>query len=213
MQCREFRNQHELWMEGEPSAEAAAHLNVCADCRSLVADLRAIETAAVDFAEAEPPAHLWTSLRNQLQAEGLIRETVAAETVSTWSLAGFFASLQSPALAGAYLALVLAVAGLFAWHGNVSAPTVAVQPTVTMPAHLQTVSDNRESVANMHEHNPMVRDSYQKNLEIVDNFIALCEKSVHDEPGNAAAREYLYGAYRQKAELLASVTERGAMGD
>lgn len=213
MQCQEFRNQHELWMEGEPSADAAAHLKICADCRSLLADLKAIETAAVDLAEAEPPAQLWAALRVQMEAAGLIREAVPAAALSRWSLASFFASLQSPALAGAYLALVLVVAGLYAWQRNDSATNVALQPAVSMPAHLKTVSEDQKAVADMHEHDPAVRDSYQRNLEIVDNFIALCEKSVHDEPGNEAVREYLYGAYRQKAELLASVNERGAMGD
>jgi hypothetical protein len=49
-------------------------------------------------------------------------------------------------------------------------------------------------------------------LQIVDNFIALCEKSVHEQPDNQMAREYLYGAYQQKAELLATATNRSMPG-
>jgi hypothetical protein len=41
----------------------------------------------------------------------------------------------------------------------------------------------------------------------------MCEKSVREEPQNDVAREYLYGAYQQKAELLAMMVERGALGD
>ena len=51
--------------------------------------------------------------------------------------------------------------------------------------------------------------SLHENLAIVDNYIALCEKSVREEPENEVAREYLYQAYQQKADLLAQMTERG----
>ena len=54
--------------------------------------------------------------------------------------------------------------------------------------------------------------SLQKNLAIVDNYIALCEKSVLDEPENEVARDYLYDAYQQKADLLAQISERGGDG-
>jgi hypothetical protein len=37
----------------------------------------------------------------------------------------------------------------------------------------------------------------------------LCEKSVHEEPENEVARDYLYEAYQQKADLLAQLNERG----
>jgi hypothetical protein len=37
----------------------------------------------------------------------------------------------------------------------------------------------------------------------------LCEKSVREDPQNEIARDYLYEAYRQKADLLAQMSERG----
>jgi hypothetical protein len=37
----------------------------------------------------------------------------------------------------------------------------------------------------------------------------MCEKSVREEPENELARDYLYGAYQQKADLLAEMSERG----
>ena len=51
--------------------------------------------------------------------------------------------------------------------------------------------------------------SLSHNLAIVDNYIALCEKSVREEPENGLARDYLYQAYQQKVDLLAQMTERG----
>jgi hypothetical protein len=57
-----------------------------------------------------------------------------------------------------------------------------------------------------------VTDSIRRNLQIVDNFIAICEKSVREQPDNQMAREYLYGAYQQKAELLATAMNRSLPG-
>jgi hypothetical protein len=39
----------------------------------------------------------------------------------------------------------------------------------------------------------------------------LCEQSVRDNPDNPIAREYLYGAYQQKATLLAAAIDRSTM--
>jgi hypothetical protein len=57
--------------------------------------------------------------------------------------------------------------------------------------------------------NPAVTASLRQNLAIVDNYILLCEKSVQEEPQNEVARDYLYEAYQQKADLLAQIGERG----
>ena len=70
----------------------------------------------------------------------------------------------------------------------------------------------RDSVSAMAESDPVVTASLHDNLAIVDNYIALCEKSVREEPENEIARDYLYEAYEQKADLLAQMTERGVNG-
>jgi hypothetical protein len=50
--------------------------------------------------------------------------------------------------------------------------------------------------------------SLRQNLDIVDHFIADCEQRVKEEPRDDLAREYLSGAYQQKAELLSAMMER-----
>lgn len=50
--------------------------------------------------------------------------------------------------------------------------------------------------------------SLRQNLDIVDKFIADCEQRVKEEPRDDLAREYLTGAYQQKAELLSTMMER-----
>src|SRR5215467_5089824 len=85
MQCKEV----EVVLEQEgwtPVPEAArAHLAGCGSCQSLVADLTAIvATAHLLPAEVEPPARVWTSLRAQMEAEGIIKTPASARRNSSW---------------------------------------------------------------------------------------------------------------------------------
>ncbi len=212
MQCHEF----ELVLEqqaAELPAEAAAHLNACEPCRGLVSDLEAIDAVARELGAepAEPPERVWLFLRAQLGSEGLIRTPRKTGWLSEW-----LAMLPRPALAGAYLSFLLVAAVIVGFYGklgpNQPRPQVAVQPaTASLSTQLSAVEQH--AVSALPKRNPAVTASLHRNLEIVDNVISMCEKTVHEEPQNQIAREYLYGAYQQKAELLASMTERGVTGD
>jgi len=219
MQCQEFEHVLEQRMgEGLP-ADAAAHLNDCARCRAVVADFEAIQAAAQYLVvEAEPPAHIWLALRAQLESEGLIRTPppAVARAAGGW-LGSRWGALLQPALASAYLVLLLGAVVLVSLVGQLRqsqprTPVVALQPASTS-LDTQLASEGSRTVQAMNQHDPAVTASLRENLYIVDNFIALCEKSVREEPQNEAAREYLYGAYQQKAELLAMVMDRDASGD
>ncbi len=216
MQCHEFEQLLEQQQAALLPADAAAHLQLCGQCRAMVADLEAIQAAARHLAveEVAPPERLWLALRAQLKSEGLIREEAAADPNSGW-LAGWLAAFPRPALAGAYVIFLVAAALVVVrGHlprmqpgGDVSAPPAAT----TLTAQLATMETR--TVRAMRPQDPVVNASLRKNLDIVDNSIAVCEKSVREEPQNELARDYLYGAYQQKAELLALMMEHGASGD
>src|SRR5580700_2764366 len=112
--CKAFLNQLPLRMEGSPYPDADSHLRNCPSCRNVVDDLDAIRAEARSWSaeEAEPPARVWTSLRLQLEQEGLIRDdrTVELELGRPRGFSGWFAGVPRPALAGAYLVLLIAVA-------------------------------------------------------------------------------------------------------
>ena len=220
--CNEFLKQFAAWMEGERAPDARAHVRECARCRGLVEDMDAIRQTAGAWAaeEVDPPARVWVSLRAQLEQQGLIHREVHAEEPSrterprSW-FAGIFTVVPRPALAGAYLLAL--IAGSFALTGpsakqlNESRWISGTQDsTGTMSAQLQTAE--RDSISAMAGSDPVVTASLHDNLAIVDNYIALCEKSVREEPENEIARDYLYDAYEQKADLLAQMTERGVNG-
>ena len=76
MQCNQFERILEQ-QDAEPLPEPAlAHIAVCEGCRALTADLDAIREMAIglDAEGIAPPEHIWISLRNQLEAEGIIHE-------------------------------------------------------------------------------------------------------------------------------------------
>jgi hypothetical protein len=204
--CKEFMNHVEPWMDGERHPDARAHARDCARCRGLVEDFDAIQIAARDLStvEEEPAPHVWTLLRAQLEQEGLIRNR------NTGWFRGFFGAIPRPALAGAYLAILIAAAVALSGpiHRQVNDYRwIQGTETAKLGADLDSVEQN--TVAAFSNYNPVVTASLHQNLAIVDNYIALCEKSVREEPENEMARDYLYGAYEQKADLLAQMAERG----
>ena len=224
MQCEQFEQILVDMEDGALPQMALDHVEVCEACRALTADLTAIHDLAMELgAEPEtPPDRVWVSLRNQLEIEGIIRVPEAALPRATDAKPGWWAAFQRPAIAGSVLALLLAAAGLLGYLSNFS--SVPVQSQVTTPREVSPVptADNvfkeevltvgNDSIPGLRRQDTAVTDSIRRNLQIVDNLIAVCEKSVREQPDNQMAREYLYGAYQQKAELLATAMNRSISG-
>jgi hypothetical protein len=216
--CKDFPIYLEPWMEGQRHPDAQAHVRDCPRCRSLVEDLNFIQASAQEWgaAEVEPPAQLWASLRAQLVEEGLIREEQFAPDAHSSRVGSWFNGLPRLGLATAYLAALIAVA--FALSGPVNERInrqrwLAGMQSSTTPvrAHLAKAEQNT-NLSSLPDSNPIVTASLQDSLAIVDNHIALCEKSVSEEPENELARDFLYDAYQQKADLLAQLSDRGGYG-
>lgn len=212
--CEQFRMHLETWLEESHDPAMELHVRSCSHCNGLVEDLGAIRAAAFEWAypEDEPSPRVWNSIRAQLESEGLIR----AERDSWWRhVTSRMPSLPRPVLAGAYLAVLVAVA--FAASGPVRTHmnhqrwlATAEDTSLPLQAHLTTME--QATVSTMPASNSAVTASLNQNLVIVDNYIELCEKNVQEDPQNEVAREYLYDAYQQKADLLAEMSERGVYG-
>ncbi len=211
--CDAFIEQLDSWTEGARSAESRSHLATCPDCRTLAEEFEAITATARSMADdAEPPAYLWNSIRAQLEQEGVIhrpRPSVVPAPAKSWR--GWF-GLPRPALAGAFGVAVLVVTGLLA-RGPVMRRINDyrwMQGTQTSTASLTAQLDTVEhgTIASLRS-DPLVEAALHRNLAIVDNYIALCEKSVRENPQSEMARDFLYDAYQQKADLLAQMNEQG----
>lgn len=223
IQCAQFEKILEEQPDGPLPSPAAAHMNGCTDCRLLWSDLEAIRTAGMEWGSEEvaPPERLWISLRVEMESEGLIQGRPAqAGWWATW-----FGSAPRWALAGASVSLLL-IAGLLASYQTTAPTGKDLRAASLLPARLSVPgsterlvaadlgktldADLKRVFAALPERNPLLASSLRENLGIVDNLIAVCEKSVREEPNDQMTRDYLYGAYEQKAILLATATDRSA---
>ena len=226
MQCEQLEQILEQDDSGALPKPALAHLKTCAACRALTADFEAIHDMALELREEEiaPQDRNCITLRNQLEAEGLIhgQQSPSLQAERPGSPA-WWMIFQRPAVAGAFLGLVLAAASTVGYWSNfpqtvARAPQLAPQqdsssvPTADNVFKEEVLTVGTDSPAGLQRQDTAVTSSIRRNLQIVDNFIALCEKSVREQPDNEMAREYLYGAYQQKAELLATATNRSLTG-
>ena len=206
-------------MEGERPSDARAHLLTCGDCRSLAADLDAIQKTAQSFAfdDVKPSPRVWLAVREQLEREGLIRpdrQPVPARGSASW-LDVVFAAVPRPVIAGAYLAALIAVGVALTGPASSNlndARWLSRTENSTQPLSAQLDTAEQDTSSALTNIDPVVAASLHKNLAIVDNYIALCEKSVREDPQDENARDYLYGAYQQKADLLAQMSDRGDNG-
>jgi hypothetical protein len=202
-----------------PLPEAArAHVAACSHCREFVGDLAAIVSVAKELpAEVEPPARVWLSLQAQLELEGIIKTPFvpAHGGRSSWWL-GFNDLFRGRALATAAVGLLIVAAGLLQLRQTSDAPlesNASVSGPVWQIPFAQTaqvLNEQEIDLRNMQLASTSAVDtSFRQNLQQVDDFIADCERRVHAAPQDELAREYLYNAYQQKAELLSAMMDRG----
>jgi hypothetical protein len=209
IRCNDFLEAAGEWMEGDRLPGTEEHLRSCARCRSVLADLEAIRTAglAMGAEEVAPPARVWHRLRIELETQRMIHPPSWAER-----LAGLLALVPRPALTAAFLTL-MAVGGVLlgyqsSYRANEAQWLARTQiASASVATQLSTVQQN--DIINARGYDPAVEASFHQNMAIVDNMIAVCEKSVREDPENEMTRDYLYGAYKQKAALLATMSERG----
>jgi hypothetical protein len=206
MQCKEV----EVVLEQQgfvPVPDAArTHLAGCRSCQGLVADLTAIvATAHLLPAEIEPPARVWASLRAQLEEEGIIKDAAARGV--WWQRFPELFGTRVLATAGVGLLIVAAV-------------LLQVRPPASRPTEARNTYENYDdtsmTLSNDEAHLPSMQlagiskvdVALRQNLDIVDKFIVDCEQRVKAQPGDELARDYLSGAYQQKAQLLSVMMER-----
>ncbi len=234
MQCREIESV--LENEGlSPLPEAVrAHAASCSACGSLIADFSAIVSAAGTLpVEVEPPTRVWVALRNQLEAEGIIKNTADATAIprTSW-LAIVSRILRGRGLATAAVGLVIVAAAVVqierskeqivrdpgsnvAQSGDTPAPPISL--TEPLGATGQTLHQEEQSLpivqqadfSNQDRAEARVDLSLRQNLKSLNQFIEECRRRLKEDPNDELAREYLSVAYQQKAELLSAMLDRG----
>jgi hypothetical protein len=127
MQCKELEAvlEHEGLAPLPPAARA--HLAECAACQGFFADLTTIQALAQELlAEANPPDRLWISLRAQLSAEGVIKESAELPTSPPW-WQSFTAWVRLRTLATAGAGIILVVTAVFLSRNPIPQPVAQIR--------------------------------------------------------------------------------------
>lgn len=208
-------------LENLPEA-AHSHAASCPSCSALAADFKTILALARELpAEVEPPARVWVALHAQLEAEGIVRapHLVPFEKKTPWwEELGHL--IRSHMVATASVAVLIVAAGLVPYighgdrtpaSGTAANPPAQQEPLVSTGT---TLDQEEQSLGAMQTASTLggsssVDNSLRENLATVDAFILECRKRLKEDPNDQMARDYLYTAYQQKAEILAAMMERG----
>lgn len=205
-------------------ARVDSHLDQCAACRALLADLQAQRRATQGLARLQPPAALWDRIADGLRAQGV--ETDDEGEVGT-GLSGprFRAGRAWLGLAAAVVVVMLGAAIALqmlgrapaerqaatgqpsAASGNASAPDLVESIEADLRAaeqHYERAIAGLEKIATAENStlDPQVAATLKKNLEIIDGAIAESRAALRSEPQSAPARVSLFEALRRKMSLL-----------
>jgi hypothetical protein len=207
-ECARFAGDLGNWMEGQRSGAFSEHLAGCEACRGALADMEVIcaEASLLGSETWEPSPRVWLSLRTQLEREGIVR-------APRWNLRSIFSQFPRPALSFAYAALLVLAAVLVIPKANHTDPTAwDKEPEITSSAAAydkQLTSAEGQTMLAWSEPDPEIAAAIKADLSLADEHISLCRQTVREQPQNELARDYLNDAYQQKAELLATMVERG----
>ena len=202
-------------------AEFQTHLDVCDDCRTLVADLRKIREAAASLTPVQPRDHVWMQIAGRLRQEGRVTGNRGTDTPSRRPR--YMAMLAIAAT------LMLAVAGsLYFLRGTAGTDrpvqgTAAVMPDagnagttdavqsitddlMLAEQHYQSAITKLQEVAKTDDGtiDAATAAVLEKNLQVIDRAIAESRTALKSEPQSAPARDSLFEALRQKVTLLQS---------
>jgi hypothetical protein len=203
-----------------------AHLDQCASCRALLADLEAIRREARQLPRAELPSALWARVADRLRAQGVSDHGGPGLKSGPASITK---SISTRWLAAAAAVVALIIGGVLANQMTRRGAPVEAPPTTSTPAgspsgnanaaglvesveadlkaaeeHYERAIAGLEKIASADERtlDPQVAATLKKNLEIIDGAIAESRTALRSEPQSAPARQSLFEALRRKMSLL-----------
>jgi anti-sigma factor RsiW len=193
------------------------HLEGCAGCRTLVADLRTIRAAAFTLDRREPPADLLTRIRARAADEPARRATLLSWPNTRPALAVWLA-----AAAALILATVIGVLPLVrqpsapdssANAGGAAAGDSLVDSVeadlAAAQAHYEKAIQGLEEIARRETStlDPQVAAVLQKNLQVIDQAIGESRVALRSQPSSTNAQDSLFEAMRNKVALLQQTVE------
>jgi hypothetical protein len=217
MTCQDLEFELGDYADGSIAPDRRAiveqHLDTCAACRALVADLQTMYAATRVLDAPVPSPQVWTRIAAAIDAE--------PRRASAWRWLGRDASAWRPALSAAAVAVVLLGGSWLAFRDAaggrqprseivrvdhpVGAPLEPVGTTLTAAEQQYTDAiASLEQIANTEGHtlDRPTAAVMQENLAVVDKAIGESRQALQQDPSSGAAQESLFEALHSKVTLL-----------
>jgi hypothetical protein len=199
--------------------ELERHVESCAGCRALVADLKSIQAAAFTLDRIELPPHLIGSLRARIAEEPVpsMRGRLLAFPASRAARVAWLSA--AAALVAVTTAGILSIGRPDQGHQAERAAQVSTDPADavrSVQAELQAATEHYEKAIQQLEQiarsddgtlDPQVAAVFQKNLQVIDQAIGESRAALQTQPSSAMVQEGLFDAMRSKVALLQQTVE------
>ena len=224
MSCHDYREAIAEFVDGtlDPARqrELERHVEGCAACRALVADLKSIQAAAFTLDRIELPPHILPALKARLADEPLPgRGRLLAFPTSRAARLAWMAA--AAALLVVTTAAILSVRRPEPAHTSeqasaATAPAGASDAVANVQAELQLATEHYEKAIQQLEQiarsedgalDPQVAAVFQRNLQVIDQAIGESRAALQTQPASADVQESLFDAMRSKVALLQQTVE------
>lgn len=221
MGCNESQLALSEFVDGalprDARAKLEAHLEACADCRSLLADLKSVKAAARALPKMTAPESVWQNVRAGLDAEDRHpgdRRSATVLPFAPWRwrrLKGLAAAavVVLAVTAGTYFmtrpATQVTPAPPAAAHENASAAVQSIEAEIELAdQHYQKAIAGLETVAREGQGtlDPQLASVLQKNIGVTDQAIADSRAAIRAQPTSEVAQASLFEALQRKVSLL-----------
>lgn len=185
-------------------AELEAHLRGCEACRILTAQMRGVVASAAALPRSvRPPHNLWPDIAERLASRST-RPPVRSIPWRRWA----------PVAVAAVL-LIAVTAVVTARLSRSEAPVAATAPPVQ--PYIEGFAADREYVLAAEDLERVLAEGrgrlapatvavLERNLALIDAAIVEARAALEADPANADLRALLWGAHRQKLDLLDRAT-------
>jgi anti-sigma factor RsiW len=206
-------------LDSAARAKVSAHLEGCASCRALLADLDRIRSAAQSLGPITPPEHIWLEIAGRIRLE----QSEHGAPLPITQRARTHTSSRSDVMQwiGLAAALLLVTAGVYIVarpDASTATPVVIADSNAATTPTVETVEDTlrraeadyEKAIAQLEQivksGDPAVSQAavatLQRSVTTVDSAIAESRAALTDNPASQPARTSLFDALGTKVSLL-----------
>jgi anti-sigma factor RsiW len=225
MSCNDYRDAIAEFVDGrlDAAGERALerHVEECAACRALVADLKSIQAAAFILERRQPPLAAWETIRARVADEA---RTSERGRVLQWPRTRRAWTVWASAAAALLVAATVGIYPLVDERGHrddadtadATPATDAGSAIATVQAEFQAAEEHYEKAirgleqiakTESGELDPQVASVLQKNLQVIDQAIGESRAALQTQPSSVDAQHSLFDAMRTKVAVLQQTVE------